>query len=78
LGKLSDLDFAKKKALTELTGKDIGELERQVKLYSKFPNLKETELAAAQALLDTGKDISELTQDDLDAKNQEIIKNQQI
>jgi hypothetical protein len=78
LGKLSDLDFAKKKALTELTGKDIGELERQVKLYSKFPNLREEELAAAEALLDTGKDISELTQDDLDAKNQEIIKNQQM
>ena len=78
LGDLSNIDFAKRKALQELTGKDINEIKRQVELYKKFPNLKEDELAAAQALLDTGKDISDLTEADLEAKNKELIAQRQM
>lgn len=78
LGDLTNIDFAKKKALQELTGKDINELQRQVELYKKFPNLKEEELAAAQALLDTGKDISDLTEADLEAKNKELMAQRQM
>lgn len=78
LGDLQSLNFAEKKALTELTGKDIGELQRQVEIYNKFGNLDAERLAAAQALLDTGSDISDLTEADLEAKNKELIAQREM
>jgi hypothetical protein len=76
LGDLQSLNFAEKKALEELTGQEIGQLQRQVSIFSKFPELRAEELAAAQALLDTGKDISEISMDDVAAQT-EKIKNQE-
>lgn len=78
LGDLQSLNFAEKKALTELTGKDIGELQRQVEIYNKFGDMDEDRLLAAQALMDTGKDISDLTEADLEAKNKELIAQRQM
>lgn len=78
LGDLQSLNFAEKKALTELTGKDIGELQKQVEIYNKFGNLDAERLAAAQALMDTGKDISDLTEADLEAKNKELIAQREM
>lgn len=78
LGDLQSLNFAEKKALTELTGKDIGELQKQVEIYNKFGNLDAERLAAAQALMDTGKDISDLSEADLEAKNKELIAQREM
>jgi hypothetical protein len=61
-----------------LTGKDIGELQKQVEIYNKFGNLDAERLAAAQALMDTGKDISDLSEADLEAKNKELIAQREM
>ena len=78
LGNLQDLNFEQKKALQELTGQDIGQLQRQVSIFDKFGSMDADRLAAAQALLDTGKDISEINMEDIEAQNEKIMKQQEM
>jgi hypothetical protein len=78
LGNLYSLQNFEKKALEELTGQEIGQLQRQVDIFNKFPALRAEELAAAQALLDTGKDINDINMEDIAAQNEKIMKQQEM
>lgn len=78
IGDISKMNVYQKEALTKATGKEIGELLNLQKIQEKFPNLDETRLAAANALLDAGQDISKLTEADLDAQTQRMAKEKEM
>jgi phage-related protein len=72
IGDISKMNYYQKEALTKATGKEIGELENLQRIQERFPDLDEKRLAAANALLDSGKDISKITDADLDAQNKRL------
>jgi hypothetical protein len=78
IGDISKMNVYQKEALTKATGKEVSELLNLQRIQEKFPNLDETRLAAANALLDSGKDISKLTEADLDAQTQRMAKEKEM
>ena len=72
IGDITKMNVYQKEALSKATGKEIGELLNLQRIQEKFPNLDETRLAAANALIDSGKDISKITEADLDAQNKRL------
>ena len=62
---LTNLNTYEQQALAEATGMEFSSLKNQVRIREKFGKLSEEQLAAATSLLDTGKDISEITASDL-------------
>jgi hypothetical protein len=78
IGDISKMNVYQKEALTKATGKEVSELLNLQRIQERFPNLDETRLAAANALLDTGQDISKLTEADLDAQTQRMAKEKEM
>ena len=78
IGDITKMNVYQKEALSKATGKEISELVNLQRIQEKFPNLDETRLAAANALLDAGQDISKLTEADLDAQNQRMAKEKEM
>jgi hypothetical protein len=78
IGDITKMNVYQKEALTKATGKEVSELVNLQRIQEKFPNLDETRLAAANALLDAGQDISKLTEADLDAQNQRMAKEKEM
>ena len=68
LGDITKLNVYEQEALVEATGMEFSSLVNQQRIRERFGKLKKEELAAAQSLIDSGKDISKITSDDL--KNQ--------
>jgi hypothetical protein len=68
LGDINKMNMYQKKALTEATGMDLKSLIKQQKIAKTLPGLKKEELAAANALLDTGMDIADISKGDLKRK----------
>jgi len=68
LGDLTKLNVWEQDALVAATGMEFSSLVNQQRIRERFGKLKKEELAAAQSLIDSGKDISKITSDDL--KNQ--------
>lgn len=78
LGDLTKLNVYEQEALAEATGMEFSSLVNQQRIREKFGKLKKEELAAAQSLLDSGKDLSNLTKADLDAQNQRLKGQQEL
>jgi hypothetical protein len=72
LGDLTKLSTFEQQALTEATGMQIEDLIRQQQIRDRFSNLDKEQLAAANALLDTGKDITKITKEDLVAQTKRM------
>jgi hypothetical protein len=78
IGDISKMNVYQKEALEKATGKEIGQLLNMQKIQEKFPNLDEGRLAAANALIDSGKDISKITEADLDAQNKRLASQKEM
>lgn len=78
LGDISKMDVYSKEALAKATGKEVDELINMQRIQKQFGNLDEGRLAAAHALMDAGKDITQLTSADLDLQNKKMAAQQQM
>ncbi len=78
IGDLNTKSMYEKEALAKLTGKEVEELINMQRIQKQFPGIDEGRLAAANAYLDAGADITKLTEKDLDLKNQELKKQQEM
>ena len=78
IGDISKMNYYQKEALTKATGKEVGELENLQRIQERFPDLDEKRLAAANALLDSGKDISKITDADLDAQTKRLASQKEM
>jgi hypothetical protein len=68
LGDINKMNMYQKQALTKATGMDLKSLIKQQKIAKTLPGLKKEELAAANALLDAGMDIADISKDELKRK----------
>ena len=78
LGDINKMNMYQKKALSEATGMDLKSLIKQQQIAKKFKGLKDEELAAANALLDTGMAISDVSKEDLKRKAIEMGEQQKM
>jgi hypothetical protein len=65
LGDLSKLNYYQQEALAKAAGMPIGDMINQQRLQKKFGSLKGEELAAAQEMINKGKDISNMSKKDI-------------
>jgi hypothetical protein len=72
LGDISKMDMYSKEALAKATGKEVDELINMQRIQKQFGNLDEGRLAAAHALIDAGKDITQVSAADLDLQNKKM------
>ena len=77
LGDLSKMNYYQQEALAKAAGMPIGDMINQQRLQKKFGNLKGEELAAAQEMINKGKDISKMSKKDIKtALEQKKVENQ--
>tara|TARA_Y100000385_G_scaffold170673_1_gene176756 strand:+ start:1329 stop:4694 length:3366 start_codon:yes stop_codon:yes gene_type:complete len=65
LGDLSKMNYYQQEALAKAAGMPIGDMINQQRLQKKFGSLKGEELAAAQEMINKGKDISNMSKEDI-------------
>jgi len=65
LGDINDMNMYKKKALMDATGMDLKSLIKQQSIAKKFGSIDKEKLAAANALLDRGMKINDITDEQL-------------
>jgi hypothetical protein len=78
LGDISKMDVYSKEALAKATGKSVEELINMQRIQEKFPNLDETRLAAAHALMDAGKEIKDINEQDLATQTAKMAKDKEM
>ena len=78
VGDINKMDMYSKEALAKATGKSVEELVNMQRIQKQFGNLDEGRLAAAHALMDAGKDITQLSSADLDLQNKKMASQQQM
>ena len=72
VGDINKMDMYSKEALAKATGKSVEELINMQRIQKQFGNLDEGRLAAAHALMDAGKDITQISAADLDLQNKKM------
>ena len=72
LGDLSQLDAITKKQIEESTGMELDSLVNQQRIRKQFGNLGKEQLAAANALLDKGIDIKDVSDEELEAQTKRM------
>ncbi len=72
LGDLTKLNKFEQEALTKATGMQMGDLINQQRIRERFGALNDEQLKAATSLLDTGKDISQISARDLNLQTQRL------
>jgi hypothetical protein len=72
VGDINKMDMYSKEALAKATGKSVEELVNMQRIQKQFGNLDEGRLAAAHALMDAGKDITQISATDLDLQNKKM------
>jgi hypothetical protein len=72
MGDLSQLDAITKKQIEETTGMELDSLVNQQRIRKQFGTLGKDQLAAANALLDKGIDINDVSEDDLIAQTKRM------
>ena len=65
LGDINKMNMYQKKALTDATGMDLKSLIKQQQIAKKFKGIDDEKLAAANALLDRGMKINDITEEQL-------------
>jgi len=78
LGDLTKLNKWQQDALTEATGMEFESLVNQQRIRERFGNLDQERLNAALALMQTGKDISQISKEDLAVQAEEMAKQQEM
>lgn len=68
LGDINKMNMYQKKALADATGMDLKSLIKQQEIAKKFKNIDDEKLAAANALLDAGMKIGDISDKDLERK----------
>ena len=75
---LTNLNTYEQQALAEATGMEFSSLQNQVRIRERFGKLNKEQLAAANALVDAGRDISQLTESDLKAQTERMGRQQEM
>lgn len=78
LGDLTKLNVFEQDALAKATGMEFSSLVNQQRIRERFGKLNEEQLAAATSLLDTGKDINDINQKDLELQSQKLKSQQDM
>ena len=78
VGDISKMDMYSKDALAKATGKTVEELINMQRIQEKFPNLDETRLASAHALIDAGKEIGDINEQDLATQTAKMAKDKEM
>jgi hypothetical protein len=78
VGDINKMDMYSKEALAKATGKEVEELINMQRIQKEFGSLEKDKLAAAHAYLDAGKDLSKVTEADLEAKGKELALQQEM
>ena len=78
VGDISKMDMYSKDALAKATGKTVEELISMQEIQKKFPNLDETRLASAHALIDAGKEIGDINEQDLATQTAKMAKDKEM
>jgi len=72
LGDLTKLNKFEQDALTKATGMQMGDLINQQRIREQFGKLNSEQLASAMSLMDSGRDITSLSKEDLDLQTQRL------
>ena len=78
LGDLTKLNTFEQKALTDATGMQMDDLINQQRIREKFGKLNSEQLAAATSLVQSGRDISKLNTQDLQAQTQRLANQKEM
>lgn len=78
LGDLNDLSIWQQEALAKATGMSIDDMQTQLQIRKKFGEADAEELAAAQALVSAGKDINNLSEEDLRIQAAKMASQQEM
>ena len=77
-GKFSDQDMFTKKALADAAGMTVDQITKQLLIQEKLGDLSEVEQKRMSAAMDKGLDITNMTDDQLKAKTQQLAKEEEI
>ena len=77
-GKFSDQDMFTKKALADAANMTVEEITKQLLIQERLGDLSEAEQKRMSAAMDKGLDITNMTDDQLKAKTQQLTKEQEI
>lgn len=78
LGDLTKLNKFEQEALTKATGMQMGDLINQQRIRERFGKLDSEQLAAATSLIESGKDISKLNTQDLQAQTKRLANQKEM
>ena len=78
LGDINKMNMYQKKALTEATGMDLKSLIKQQSIAKKFGSIDKEKLAAANALLDRGMKINDISDEQLTKEAIRLGKQQEM
>lgn len=65
-------------AIAKASGMPVAEIQKQLNLRKQFGKLDADQMKAAEQLLATGKDISDISEEDLKKQTEAVIANQQM
>ena len=77
-GKFSEQDSFTKKALADAAGMTVDQLSKQILMQEKLGNLSDEEQKRISKAMDAGLDITNMDEDQLKAKTQELAKQEEI
>lgn len=72
MGDLSQLDAITKRQITEATGMEMDSLINQQRIRKQFGSLDKDRLAAANALIDAGQDITKVSDEELESQTKRM------
>lgn len=78
IGDLTKLNVYEQQALADATGMEFSSLVNQQRIRERFGKLNQEQLAAANALVDSGKDINSLTAKDLQDQTARMARQQEM
>ncbi len=78
VGDINKLSSYEKQALVDATGQELDTLLNTQRIYNQFGDLDEERLAAANALIESGKDITKVGKDELEAQTARMAKQQKM
>ena len=75
---LTSLNVYEQEALAKATNMPLEDLKNQIRIREQFGPLAKEQLAAANALLSSGKDLSDITQADLNAQAEKMAAQEEM
>jgi hypothetical protein len=78
IGDLTKLNVYEQQALADATGMEFSSLVNQQRIRERFGKLNQEQLAAANALVDSGQDINSLTAKDLQDQTARMARQQEM